>query len=241
MAPALMSRPDQHPRSPHPRLAAADEPIAFGDAPGGGEDQRERVVRGGPVQDSRGVGDGDTGGGCCGQVDVVVSNGDIRDHLELRAGGGEQFGVDPFGEGDDRGARTGDAGFEVGSTGRRFCADPGWCAERRAGVPWRGRSATGRRRSAPPPGRPGPSRLPVLEVGVRAVVMVRLLLVRVRGSGAAGVGMARGGAVTAASSRVVSGAVAVTSDHRGDTAASGGPPRPAIAAGVARGGLPAVR
>ena len=59
--------------------------------------------------------------------------------FELRSGGGEQFGIDAFGEGDDRGARTGDAGFEFGSIGRRFRADPDRCAERRAGVPWHGR------------------------------------------------------------------------------------------------------
>ena len=111
---------DQHPRAPHPWLAGADEPVAFGDAAGGGEDQRERVVGGGPVQDAGGVGDGDPGGGGRGQVDVVVPDGDVRDDLQLRSGGGEQFGIDAFGEGDDRGARTGDAGFEFGSIGRPF-------------------------------------------------------------------------------------------------------------------------
>src|SRR6478752_8913831 len=91
---------DEHPGPPDPGLPGADEPVALGDAPGGGQDQGEGVVGAGPVEHAGGVGDGDTGGVRRGQVDVVVADGDVRDGLQLRSGGREQVGVDLLGEGD---------------------------------------------------------------------------------------------------------------------------------------------
>jgi hypothetical protein len=70
---------------------------AFGDAPGGGQDEGEGVVGAGPVEDAGGVGDGDPGRGGGRQVDVVVSHGNVRDDSQLRPGGGDQVGVEAFG------------------------------------------------------------------------------------------------------------------------------------------------
>ena len=85
VAPALMSSPTSI-RGPQTHgSATADQPVTLGDAAGGGEDQRERVVGGGAVEDAGGVGDGDARGGGRGQVDVVEPDGDVGDDLQLRA------------------------------------------------------------------------------------------------------------------------------------------------------------
>ena len=113
---------DQHPWPPDPGLPAADQPVALADSPGGVENQREGVVRGGAVEHARSVGDGHSRSFGRGQVDVVESDRHVGDDLQLRPGGGQEIGVDALGQGDDRGTGARDARFEFGTT--RWCLRP---------------------------------------------------------------------------------------------------------------------
>ena len=121
---------DQHPRPPHPGLPAADQPVALGDPPGGVENQRKGVVRGGAVEDAGSVGDRHSRSFGRGQVDVVEPDRHVGNDLQLRPGGGQEIGVDALGQGDDRGTGARDARFEFGATRWRFCPDPDRGAQR---------------------------------------------------------------------------------------------------------------
>jgi len=65
---------------------------------GGGEDQRPGKIGGGVVQDAGGVGGHDAVGAAGGQIDIVVTHGDVADRLQSGTTVQEIL-IDPFGKG----------------------------------------------------------------------------------------------------------------------------------------------
>ena len=75
---------EQQGRRPGFPFAGADVVDRFADAPGGGHQQREGHIGGGIGEDARGVADRYFVAGCGREIDIVVSDSQIADNLELR-------------------------------------------------------------------------------------------------------------------------------------------------------------
>ena len=75
-------------------LPAPDQALALAEAPGRHQDQREREVGGRLGQHAGRVREPHAALRAGRDVDVVVADGDVRDHLQLRAGGVEEGPVD---------------------------------------------------------------------------------------------------------------------------------------------------
>src|SRR5688572_12991731 len=96
-------------RSPGAPLAIADVVDALRDPARGGREEGEGEVGGRLGQDARRVPRGDAAASERGDVDVVEADGEVADHLQLRAGGVEQLVVDPIGEEAQEAVDAGDA------------------------------------------------------------------------------------------------------------------------------------
>src|SRR3989304_1112438 len=83
-SPPVRARPPIPGRGPA-GARAGEEAAALGDAAREVEDERDRQLGGGGGEDAGRVRDEDPATGGCGEVDVVVADGVVRDDAKLRA------------------------------------------------------------------------------------------------------------------------------------------------------------
>ena len=105
---AVDVRSEQQQRPPRLPLAVADVPVALGQAPGRGHQERPGEVGGRLGQDARRVADSDPARGARRDVDVVEADRVVADHLQPRTSGVEERVVDLVGEQRQHPVATGD-------------------------------------------------------------------------------------------------------------------------------------
>ena len=91
---ALQAAAEEEEHAPLPRLAGADDAFALAESASRHEEEAERDVGGRLGEHAGRVRRDDTALAARRDVDVVVADGDVRDDLELGAGGVEELAVD---------------------------------------------------------------------------------------------------------------------------------------------------
>ena len=90
--------PEEEHRPPGSPLTRPDMAIPLGEPARGSHQEREGKIRGRVREDAGRIPDRDAPPRACRHVDVVETDGEVRDDLELRAGAIEEFVVDPVRE-----------------------------------------------------------------------------------------------------------------------------------------------
>src|SRR6476659_4695872 len=110
---ALQAAAEEEEHAPLPRLAGADDAFALAESASRHEEEAERDVGGRLGEHAGRVRRDDTALAAGPDVYVVVADGDVRDDLELGAGGVEELAVDAFREQAQDGLGAGHAAQEL--------------------------------------------------------------------------------------------------------------------------------